>query len=69
MLFAGVYYLLDHLRQMSFSLNDAIAAVTAVIKDDEDDERSSDIVMEEDGTIASTEVDNTEDNNTEETQD
>ena len=26
-MFAGVYYLLDHLRQMSFSLNDAIAAV------------------------------------------
>ena len=27
LMFAGVYYLLDHLRQMSFSLNDAIAAV------------------------------------------
>ena len=56
-------------RLISLRGNDAIAAVTAVIKDDEDDERSSDIVMEEDGSIASTEVDNTEDNNTEETQD
>ncbi len=55
-------------RLISLRGNDAIAAVTAVIKDDEDDERSSDIVMEEDGTIASTDVDNTEDNNTEETQ-
>jgi hypothetical protein len=27
LLFAGVFYLLDHLRQMSFSLNDAFAAV------------------------------------------
>ncbi len=56
-------------RLISLRGNDAIAAVTAVIKDDEDDERSSDIVMEEDGTIAPTEVDNTEDNQTEETQD
>jgi DNA gyrase subunit A len=56
-------------RLISLRGNDAIAAVTAVIKDDEDDERSSDIVMEEDGTIASTDVDNTEDNQTEETQD
>ncbi len=56
-------------RLISLRGNDAIAAVTAVIKDDEDDERSSDIVMEEDGTIASTETDNTDDNNTEETQD
>ncbi len=56
-------------RLISLRGNDAIAAVTAVIKDDEDDERSSDIVMEEDGTIAPTELDNTEDNQTEETQD
>ena len=27
LVFAGVFYLLDHLRQMSFSVNDAFAAV------------------------------------------
>jgi DNA gyrase subunit A len=56
-------------RLISLRGNDAIAAVTAVIKDDEDDERSSDIVMEEDGSIAANEPETTEENNTEENQD
>ncbi len=56
-------------RLISLRGNDAIAAVTAVIKDDEDEERSSDIVMEEDGSIATPELDKTEENNTEENQD
>ena len=56
-------------RLISLRGNDAIAAVTAVIKDDEDDERSSDIVMEEDGSIAANEPETTEENNNEENQD
>ncbi|MEN9333132.1 MAG: hypothetical protein RLY35_312 [Bacteroidota bacterium] len=56
-------------RLISLRGNDAIAAVTAVIKDDEDDERSSDIVMEEDGSIAANETETTEENNNEENQD